>query len=540
MADFLPGTRSALMGLIQQKRFEQSTAGQLQQEQLLQQQEQRQRQAALLDTLGKAQTVDEVVGALKTTRPELYLDRQREVAGQTAFKEFLSTIPGFEGTPPQAAQGVATALLQGQAKGTAAEPFKVTESERDIAGQVKVAGAKGEIEEGLIGVRGNIQRRLTRMKEEGAFKRLTKSEEEAFRRIALKGKIDIGLGEMKFEQQKELQGDVIESREEMAKEALAQDFNKFQTGLQFKEESQLRDIDHQLVLQENDLEGKLGLLKAQFAGKATAAQQEQINALELQLQDNKAKRARLGSELEFKGKALAQDESQFVRTLGFKKQQLDTDVNSLMKKLNLNEKQFEEQMGFNREKLAQDRQLFIQDAEMEQAQAIHKRQAKVLPQLANIANITSDVLSAFESYSEIPDNIKGPIEGRTKGVHARVFKRNEALTTYERFKSFITANISRQLGGERGVLTDADVERVEKLLPDLTDTNKSAKGAIKEVLSFIDRRVKTKQEEAGLEQTGLGFDIEKRANQLSGISSTRIDTTTPRTDADDFLDDMGR
>ena len=535
MADFLPGTRSALMGLIQQKRFEQSTAGQLQQEQLLQQQEQRQRQTAMVEALSNAPNADAVFNILKTTNPLAYAQHRLAKEEQQAQIASLAGL-GITGATP----GTAGDVLKQQLGTQVSEPIAKETYTREQQGRIDLGAQKITGQKDVVELQGTIEKQITQLKETGAWKRLNKSEQAQFRRLALKIKGDLGLVREKGRVQQILQTGDIESREEMAKEALAQDFNKFQTGLQFKEESQLRDIDHQLVLQENDLEGKLGLLKAQFAGKATAAQQEQINALELQLQDNKAKRARLGSELEFKGKALAQDESQFVRTLDFKKQQLDTDVNSLMKKLNLNEKQFEEQMGFNREKLAQDRQLFIQDAEMEQAQAIHKRQAKVLPQLANIANITSDVLSAFESYSEIPDNIKGPIEGRTKGVHARVFKRNEALTTYERFKSFITANISRQLGGERGVLTDADVERVEKLLPDLTDTNKSAKGAIKEVLSFIDRRVKTKQEEAGLEQTGLGFDIEKRANQLSGISSTRIDTTTPRTDADDFLDDMGR
>jgi hypothetical protein len=119
--------------------------------------------------------------------------------------------------------------------------------------------------------------------------------------------------------------------------------------------------------------------------------------------------------------------------------------------------------------------------------------------MQGINSIKQDVDSVLGKFKEIPSKYKGPIAGRTVGVMGEAAKSNPSLTTYQDFKQFILANISRQLGGERGVLTDRDIMRIEKALPNLADTDKGAEMKIKEVWDFIDRRVKEKQKIMGME-----------------------------------------
>ena len=133
--------------------------------------------------------------------------------------------------------------------------------------------------------------------------------------------------------------------------------------------------------------------------------------------------------------------------------------------------------------------------------------------LANIQNIGQDVTAMLDRFKAIPKNLRGPIEGRTVGQGAKFMRSNPNLTAYEDFKEFILSNISRQLGGERGVLTDKDIERVKSTLPSLADTDESAAAKIKEVLDFVDRRVIEKQKVAGLPQTGLGYKWEDTAQE---------------------------
>ena len=173
---------------------------------------------------------------------------------------------------------------------------------------------------------------------------------------------------------------------------------------------------------------------------------------------------------------------------------------------------------------------------------------KAKTELPGLQNIASDALSLFQLFSEIPDNLRGAIEGRTKGTFAKFFKTDPKLNAYEDLRGLIMANISRQLGGERGVLTDRDIKRIEDAFPSRIDTNDIAFEKITGMLRFMDARVKSKQFEAGVNPMGLGMDIERISRDYAGASEQQQQaagrqqqqsTSQPTTSVNDYLNTMG-
>src|SRR3990167_1573238 len=75
-----------------------------------------------------------------------------------------------------------------------------------------------------------------------------------------------------------------------------------------------------------------------------------------------------------------------------------------------------------------------------------------------------------------------------------LFKTNENATLYNSQKESLLASLARATG-ERGVLTDQDVERARKALPSLTDTSSVANGKLEQFKSLMEefksRAVKT-------------------------------------------------
>lgn len=113
--------------------------------------------------------------------------------------------------------------------------------------------------------------------------------------------------------------------------------------------------------------------------------------------------------------------------------------------------------------------------------------------LRDVKSINKDLNAVLGLFDKIPTELKGPLAGRTLGQAAKFVKGSAELTAFEDFKQFILSNISRQLGGERGVLTDRDVERIGAALPNLQDTRKSSALKIKQIRDFVQRRLRVKQ-----------------------------------------------
>lgn len=133
--------------------------------------------------------------------------------------------------------------------------------------------------------------------------------------------------------------------------------------------------------------------------------------------------------------------------------------------------------------------------------------------------IEKDLDDVLKTYNQIPSNLTGPIEGRTLGPMAQFFqtKGGEKASEYGDTSDFIMANISRQLGGEKGVLTDADIARIKKALPLMRDKAEVAQAKIDRIKRFIKRRV----DQAGTGQLpGFGADMEDELSDIPMDSGT--------------------
>jgi len=130
--------------------------------------------------------------------------------------------------------------------------------------------------------------------------------------------------------------------------------------------------------------------------------------------------------------------------------------------------------------------------------------------------IERDLDDVLTTYNEIPNSVTGPIQGRTTGQVAKFLqfgKGGKGLAEYDDTVDFIMANIARQLGGERGVLTDQDILRIKRALPQAKDKSGVASAKIARIKRFIQRRVK----EAGSDQLpGFGADMEDELTQFAG------------------------
>jgi hypothetical protein len=129
----------------------------------------------------------------------------------------------------------------------------------------------------------------------------------------------------------------------------------------------------------------------------------------------------------------------------------------------------------------------------EMMQADVKSQAKATESLADINVISADLDSLLQSFNSIPQVLKGPIQGRILGTPASLMQTSPELAQYEGSRGLILSNIARQLGGEKGVLTDRDIKRIQDSLPDKADSDKTATMKINFVKDFITRRIEAKK-----------------------------------------------
>lgn len=101
--------------------------------------------------------------------------------------------------------------------------------------------------------------------------------------------------------------------------------------------------------------------------------------------------------------------------------------------------------------------------------------------------VMNDVAQVSRLFDEITPNLKGPIEGRTKGP-IQGFLGNTGVRVYDDMKKAFIGNISRSILLEKGVLTDKDVERAAGLLPKLEDTDEIKTKKINEINNLLQTR----------------------------------------------------
>src|SRR3972149_3742733 len=113
---------------------------------------------------------------------------------------------------------------------------------------------------------------------------------------------------------------------------------------------------------------------------------------------------------------------------------------------------------------------------MSEMQAITGGFVKVTPEqkkeLADLGPV-SNVVDTLTAYSDRLITAKTPGEAAKQFVvlsGGAMAKSNALAAAYNDSKEAFTGTISRTLGGERGVLTDRDIKRMAKLLPNFRDT----------------------------------------------------------------------
>jgi len=121
-----------------------------------------------------------------------------------------------------------------------------------------------------------------------------------------------------------------------------------------------------------------------------------------------------------------------------------------------------------------------------------KTEAKNAEKVKGMTAIEGDLDSLLSLYNKIPSHDKGPIEGRTRGAFAKAFGTDTPLTTFEDSSGLVLANISREFGGEKGVLTDQDIKRIKNAFPNKTDTDDIAKAKIDFIKDFVKRKIEVK------------------------------------------------
>ena len=132
---------------------------------------------------------------------------------------------------------------------------------------------------------------------------------------------------------------------------------------------------------------------------------------------------------------------------------------------------------------------YVEDSARARGKAkFEQEKNNVTAQAKVIGQDLDDVLDTWKTTSK---HLTGPIQGRTIGPLARLFQvgGGEKVQEYDDTVEFIMANISRQLGGERGVLTDRDISRIKSAMPLVRDNEQNAQNKISRIKRFIQRRV---------------------------------------------------
>jgi len=144
--------------------------------------------------------------------------------------------------------------------------------------------------------------------------------------------------------------------------------------------------------------------------------------------------------------------------------------------------------------------------------------------------IVGDVGDMFAAFDKIPDAFRGNIvSGGTLGQVGKLAQKD--VKAYYDTRQLTLANIAKKLGGEVGVLTDRDIERIVKSLPDVIDLPETVRAKKKFIYNYMDRRVRAYQKTAKLPETGIG--------KLKGYSDSVFDIETAQSWEIETQTDMG-
>jgi hypothetical protein len=130
--------------------------------------------------------------------------------------------------------------------------------------------------------------------------------------------------------------------------------------------------------------------------------------------------------------------------------------------------------------------------------------AKAEITINSVNAIVGDVNDMFSLFHKIPGAFRGgALQGMTIGEIGKITQSD--VRSYYGVRQLTLANIAKKLGGEVGVLTDRDIERITKALPNLIDPPETVEAKERFVYNYMDRRVRAYQKTARLPETGINM-----------------------------------
>jgi len=148
------------------------------------------------------------------------------------------------------------------------------------------------------------------------------------------------------------------------------------------------------------------------------------------------------------------------------------------------------------------------DAAVKRINAAEKRAEKA-QEIKQKADEYGDIQAQLDNFSNTFKTVNNPYRYRYFGG---MYDKFNALSNEEKYfnaqRTLLFNQIARRLGGEKGVLSDKDIERIDAALPKLSDTfeQKNAKmNAVYELLKIKQNSAeKTAQ---SLDNNPLGLDL---------------------------------
>lgn len=145
-----------------------------------------------------------------------------------------------------------------------------------------------------------------------------------------------------------------------------------------------------------------------------------------------------------------------------------------------------------------------------------KQQQKNAEMLTSLDSIASQLDRFTDTFSTANNPYRYRVVG---GLSGKLNTLTEDETNFNAQRTLLFNKIARELGGEKGVLSDQDIKRIEQALPTLSDTYKQKRAKMKSVYDLLNDR-----------RTQFGGDIYEmpEASKSSTTQPTKVGGYTVR------------
>ena len=108
----------------------------------------------------------------------------------------------------------------------------------------------------------------------------------------------------------------------------------------------------------------------------------------------------------------------------------------------------------------------------------------------DLANSLNSIKNQLDRFSNTFDNVDNPYRYRVAGGVSNFLNTlSEDESNFNSQASLLLNKIARDLGGEKGVLSDQDIQRIKESMPTLKDTKKQKKAKMKAIYALLDDRM---------------------------------------------------